>query len=187
MPNDIASVTADLKKVADDAKEQYGGLSTDQLNWKPDEKSWSIAQCFEHLLTTHGLYFPLFERLAAGNVTSSFWERNSPFSGYLGRFLIRSLRPENPKKMNAPSKAQPSASEIDAGIIELFCEHQDHMIEHLQRLPADIDPSKLTITSPLMGLVTYSLDDCFTILDVHCQRHFGQAKRVAAMTEFPKR
>jgi hypothetical protein len=181
----IKPVTYDLKKVADDAKVEFGGLTTEQLNWKPAEKSWSVAQCFDHLITTHGLYFPVFERLAMGDVKQSVWENYSPLSGFFGRFLIKSLRPENVKKMKTTMKAQPSASEIDGGIIERFGEHQNQMIEHLQRLPTDIDPVKTIITSPLLSFVTYSLDDCFTILVVHVQRHFGQAKRVTETDGFP--
>jgi len=137
------------------------------------------------LITTHSLYFPLFERMANGEVKSTFWGKASPFSGFFGRFLIKSMRPENTKKMKTTSKAEPSISAIDGDIIGRFSEHQHQMIEHLQKLPTDIDPAKTIITSPLMGLVTYSLDDCFTVLEVHCQRHFGQAKRVTETDGFP--
>jgi uncharacterized damage-inducible protein DinB len=178
MDERIENITTDLLQVAQDATEHFGSLPTKQLNWKPDEKSWSIAQCFDHVIKTHSLYFPLFERLANGGVRHSFWENYSPLSGFFGRFLIKSLDPKNEKKMKTTAKAQPSASEIDAGIIDRFAEHQNQIIEHLQSLPADIEPTKTIITSPLLGFVTYSLDDCYTILVVHAQRHFGQAKRV---------
>jgi hypothetical protein len=185
MKADISTTCSDLQKVADDALSTFGSLTVGQLNWKPAEKSWSVAQCFDHLITTHSLYLPLFEQLEKGNVKETFWERNSPFSGFFGRFLIRSMRPENLKKMKTTAKAQPSASEIDGRIIERFAEHQSELIDHLQKLPAEIDPGKLIITSPLLGFVTYSLDDTFTILTVHCQRHFGQAKRVIEAKGFP--
>ena len=155
------------------------------MNWKPSEKSWSIAQCFDHLITTHSLYFPLFERLATNGYKPNRWEKISPLSGFFGRFLIKSLRPQNLKKMKTTAKAFPSSSEIGADIIERYCAHQDELIGHLKRLPAGIDPAKTIITSPLMGLVTYSLDDCFTILAVHGPRHFNQAKRVMETVGFP--
>ncbi|HTH38149.1 MAG TPA: DinB family protein, partial [Pyrinomonadaceae bacterium] len=68
MSGRIDQVTAELQKTADDARSTFGSLSVEQLNWKPAEKSWSIAQCFDHLITTHSLYFPLFERMAMGGV-----------------------------------------------------------------------------------------------------------------------
>ena len=185
MSERIDQVTAELQKTADDARSTFGSLSKEQLNWKPAEKSWSVAQCFDHLITTHSLYFPLFERLAAGDVKQTSWESYSPLSGFFGRFLVRSLRPKNEKKYKTTAKAQPSTSDIDADIIERYCEHQIQLIGHLRRLPTEIDPAKTIVTSPLAGFVTYSLDDCFTILAVHGPRHFNQAKRAMETAGFP--
>jgi hypothetical protein len=187
MKNDVSKVCFDLQQVADDASSTFGSLSAEQVNWKPAPKSWSIAQCFDHLITTHSLYFPLFERLASGNATQTFWESYSPLSGFFGRFLIKSLRPENVKPMKTTSKAQPSTSEIDSDIIERYCKHQRQMVETIQRIPTNIDPSKTIITSPLLGLVTYSLEDCYEIIAVHGPRHFNQAKRVMGTHGFPER
>jgi hypothetical protein len=181
----IREVTEQLKATADEARTLFGGLSAVQLNWKPTQKSWSVAQCFDHLITTHSLYYPLLDRLGTGEFRSGTWEKVSPFSGYFGRFLIRSMTPDNLKKMKTTSKAEPSSSEIDDGVIDRYCEHQEELIERLRQLPKDIDPKKTTITSPLMSLITYSLDDCYTVLVVHGHRHLGQAKRVMEADGFP--
>lgn len=185
MEERIREVASDLSNLATEAKEQFGSLSVQQLNWKPDEKSWSVGQCLDHLITTHSLYFPLFERLEQGSFRQSFWERHSPWSGYFGRFLIRSLRPENKKKMKTTARAQPSASQIDERVVERYCKHQAELINHLRRIPTGIDPAKIVIASPLLAFVTYSLDDCLTILVVHVQRHLGQASRVTKTVGFP--
>jgi uncharacterized damage-inducible protein DinB len=185
MSERIDVVSKELLKTADDAVTMFGGLSAEQLNWRSDEKSWSVAQCFDHLIMTHGFYFPLFDKLASGDTRRSFLERYSPLSGFFGRFLIRSLRPENQKKMKTASKAQPAASRIDGDIIERYREHQSEMVNRLQRMPEDIDLVGTIITSPLLGIVTYSLDDCLTVIVVHGQRHLGQAKRVTSAAGFP--
>ncbi len=186
MSGDVSAVCTNLQRVADEVNTAFGVLSAPQLNWKPAQKSWSVAQCFDHLIRTHSLYFPELERLAKGDVKMSFWEKASPFSGFFGRFLIRNLDPKNLKKMKTTAKAFPSESEIGGDIIERFCEHQRQLIEHIQKLPVNVDPARTIITSPLLSIVTYSLADTFTILDVHCRRHFDQAKRVTVMNEFPK-
>jgi len=59
-------------------------------------------------------------------------------------------------------------------------------IDHLKKIPDSIDPIKTVVTSPLMGFVTYSLDDCYSILAVHGPRHIGQAKRVTEAEGFPR-
>jgi len=185
MDERITNITTDISKVAADVRISFGNLSPAQLNWKPDDKSWSVAQCLDHLITTHRQYFPLFKKMAAGDAKPTFWEKASPLSGFFGRFLIKSLDPSNLKKMKAPGKAQPSTSEISGDIVDRFCEHQHQVIEHLHNIGSDVDPDTTIITSPLIGFVTYSLEDCFKILVVHCQRHIGQAQRVTENGKFP--
>jgi|SRR5436190_10131591 len=187
MARDVSAISTELETTADEAKATFGSLSAEQLNWKPSPKSWSIAQCFDHLITTHNLYFPLFEKLASGDRKQTFWESYSPLSGFFGRFLIKSLHPENVKPMKTTSKAQPSSSEIDSNIIERYCEHQRQMIEAIRRIPANLDLGKTIVTSPLLGLVTYSLEDCYEIIAVHGPRHFNQAKRLMETDGFPER
>jgi len=185
MNDKLDSTIQNLQQVANTTRSTFGLLSHLQLNWKPAAKSWSVAQCFDHLITTHSLYFPSLERLATAKEQMSFWQRMSPLSGFFGRFLIKSLDPQNLKKISTTGKAFPSESEIDSSIIERFCEHQDQLIDHLKKLPKDLDAEETIITSPLLGIVTYSLADTFTILDVHCRRHFNQAVRVTQVNGFP--
>jgi hypothetical protein len=185
MSGRVEQIANELKRSAEDARATFGSFSSKQLNWKPAPKSWSIAQCFDHLITTHTLYFPLFERLAKGGAKQTFWENYSPLSGFFGRFLIKSLRPENVKPMKTTSRAFPSSSEIGGDIIDRYVENQILLIEAIEKVAAEADPAKTIVTSPLMGLVTYSLDDCYEILAVHGPRHFNQAKRVAESNGFP--
>ena len=185
MKERIREVVAELSRSAGEARAQFGALSAEELNWKPDPRSWSVGQCFDHLITTHGLYLPLFQELQEGSVESTFWERYSPFSNFFGKYLIRILHPENQKKSKTSPKAEPSTSEIDGRIIERFEAHQAELIDHIQNLPDEIDPKTTIITSPLLSFVTYSLDDCLTILVVHGQRHLGQARRVTETVGFP--
>ena len=176
----IQQLTRELKRQAVEAKTEFGGLSPEQLNWKPAADQWSVAQCFDHLIKTHSTYFPLLNTLAAGKYSPTIWERISPLSGFFGKMLIRTLDPANQKKSKTTSKALPAESDIDPAIIAAYAKHQQALIEHLQQLPADLAPKSVIITSPLLGFVTYSLADCFTIFEMHGQRHIGQAKRVMA-------
>src|SRR5690554_5899279 len=106
------------------------------------------------------LYFPLLESLRAGPRKSMHWERYSPFSGLLGKALIKTLSPEHPRRTKASPKAEPSMSEIDTGILDRFARHQAELIEHIRQVPNSVDRGRTIITSPLLRWVTYSLDDC---------------------------
>lgn len=181
----IQTFNDEMQAVAADASATFGAMTGEQLNWKPAADSWSIAQCFDHLIVTHGLYFPIFERLAAGEAKMTFWEKFSPFSGFFGRFLIKGLDPKNKKKIKTTGRAQPASSEIAPDIIERFSSHQKEIIDAVAKLPQEIDASRQMVTSPLMGLITYSLADTFTFMPLHCRRHFEQARRVAETPGFP--
>lgn len=181
----VAEVSDALTRLAHDAEARFGKLSAARLNWKPGHGAWSVAQCFDHLITTQTHYFPVLERLASGPVSPSVWERYSPFSRFFGRFLIRTLDPANARKTKTVSKSQPSASDLRGDVISRFAEHQRDLVGRLRALPTDLDLERVIITSPLSSVVTYSLDDCLTILVVHGRRHLGQAERVTTATGFP--
>lgn len=173
----LQSVVSDLNAISEDARVSFGDLTTEQLNWKPSEKSWSVAQCLDHLITINSLYFSLFEKMRSSDIESTFLEKHSPLSGFFGRYLINAMRPENPKKMKTSKKAYPSASDIDSGIVLRFEDHQRELEGHISRISPEIELSRI-VTSPLASVVTYSLDDCLTMLIVHERRHILQAKRV---------
>jgi hypothetical protein len=49
----------------------------------------------------------------------------------------------------------------------------------------DLDLERITITSPVHAVVTYSLQDACRIIVVHEQNHFVQATRVMESPGFP--
>lgn len=174
----VTSLTAVLSQVSADATRTFGALSAQQVNWTSDPARWSVTQCFDHLIRVHSKYFPIFDRLAADDLQMSAWARWSPFSGLFGRLFISALDPDNKTKRPTTSNAKPSSSALGADIIEQFAAHQAEMIAHLRRLPASLDPEAVIITSPLLSVVTYPLDDVLVFLGLHCRRHFDQARRV---------
>jgi hypothetical protein len=181
----VSNLTSVLSQVGDDARKTFGALTVHQLNWTSEPTRWSVAQCFDHLIKTHSKYFPIFEGLAAGRVEQSWWERHSPFSGFFGRLFISTLDPGNQTKRKTTANAMPSSSAIEADIIERFAAHQAEMIGQVRRLPVTLDPDVI-VTSPLLAIVTYRLDDVLVFLGLHCRRHFDQARRVMESQEFPR-
>jgi hypothetical protein len=66
---DLASLITEANLIADDAKNTFGQLTVSQLNWKPSADRWSVAQCFDHLLTTNKGYIPIIKSVLAGKKT----------------------------------------------------------------------------------------------------------------------
>ncbi|MBC7901014.1 MAG: DinB family protein [Saprospiraceae bacterium] len=183
MDDRIKHITEEMRKVSDEALETFGGLSAEQLNWKPSPDSWSVGQCFEHIIKTNQEFYPEFEKLAAGKRKNSFWENWSPFTGWAGRFLINAVSVDS-KKAKAPSKRIVPPSDIEPNIIERFASHVDEVNTKVEAC-AEVDCKKTVVTSPFLAVFTYSLDDAYTVLVEHTKRHFRQAKRVMETEGFP--
>lgn len=49
----------------------------------------------------------------------------------------------------------------------------------------DADREKTVVTSPFLAIMTYKLDDAYTVLVEHTKRHIRQAKRVMEAEGFP--
>ena len=184
MDERITQITSDLKQVADDAQATFGGLSPEQLNWKPAENSWSVGQCLDHIIKTNEEFYPEFEKLATGSRKNSFLEEYSPFSGFMGRFLINAVTVDS-KKTKAPSKRVVPPSDISGDIINRFALHIDDVNKRVESC-ASVDRKKTVLTSPFLAVFTYRLDDAYTVLVEHTRRHFRQAKRVTEVDGFPK-
>lgn len=182
---DTAALLDELKIIAGEALQTFGGLTAQQLNWKPAPDEWSVGQCFEHLVVTNRSFYPTMEAIARGERKSNAWERLSPFSGMFGRMVLRALAPGSNRKFKAPRAIRPSSSEVDARIISIFVEHQDEMAAVMSRA-ADADMKRTVVTSPISRLVTYTLGDAFRIVVAHERRHFEQARRVTQREGFPR-
>ena len=169
--------------IAADVRSSFGGLSAAQLNWKPSAERWSIAQCFDYLITSNKGYLPIIESVRGGTKKTRFLERLPVLPGLAGKLLIKSLDPASTRKIKAPKNFEPAESNISASVIDDFVAQQDKIIEAMKST-RDLDLERIVITSPAVSVVTYSLMDAYRIIVVHEQRHLQQAKRVAAEPGF---
>jgi len=183
MKQELSKFIEDAEAIAEDTRKTFGGLSAEQVNWKPSADGWSVGQCFEHLIKTNSLFFPELEKIASGTRKNSFLENYSPLSSFFGNLLINSLKKDG-RKFKAPSKAIVPPSEINASIIEQFAAHQTEVIERIKQTET-ADWQKTKITSPFMRLMTYKLADGFRVIIEHERRHFRQAERVMQAENFP--
>lgn len=184
MNEQLDTVMQDARTIAADARSSFGSLSAAQLNWKPSAERWSIAQCFDHLITSNKGFFPVVESVLKGTKKTRFLERLPILPGLAGKLMIKSLDPASTRKFKAPKNFEPAQSNISAGIIDDFVAQQDKIIEGM-KATSHLDLKRIVVTSPAVAFVTYSLMDAYRIIVVHEQRHFQQARRVAQEPAFP--
>jgi hypothetical protein len=174
-----------LTDVARDAETTFGALDARQLNWKPDESRWSVAQCFQHLLTANQLILES-ARDALRNPPRTVWQRVPLLPRLWGQALIRSQAPTGGGRYTAPPKAQPTTSEIPADIIRRFVDQHREAAAWAQTVDERVAGRAIMI-SPFIRAVTYSVLDGCRLVVAHDRRHFEQARRVMLSDGFPIR
>ena len=55
-----------IDKTTQDFQESFGELTSEQLNWKPNSETWSIAQNIDHLTVINKTYFPVINSIRKG-------------------------------------------------------------------------------------------------------------------------
>ena len=184
MNADLDSVISQADAIANDARRVFGGLSKEQLNWKPSPERWSVAQCFAHLITSNSGYLPIVDSILKGQKQSSILQKLPVLPGIWGKMLIKYLDPAQTRKMKAPKEFEPAQSDVSGSIINDFAAQQEKIVEKM-KATANLDLERIVITSPAASFVTYSLMDAYRIIVVHERRHFQQAQRVTAESGFP--
>ena len=180
----LARLISAASAITDGTLAGFGGLTAQQLNWKPGADKWSVAQCFDHLVTANRAYFPIFEKVLSGEKKNTFWESLPWLPAIWGKMVIKVVNPESTRKLKAPKVFYPSSSSIDGAVIHLFIDQQNQVIRYMKATEG-LDLEKIKISSPVSNIITYSLMDAYRIIINHEKRHFLQATRVAEMDGFP--
>ena len=185
MKPELAKLIVDAEAIAESAVRTFGGLSGEQINWKPNAKDWSVGQCFEHLIVTNELYFPNIQKVVDGAHRNNFFSK-IPFAVDLIAGLMKnSLKPEQPRKMKTFKIFEPAASDIAETIVADFSANQRKMIALIEAAN-DFDIRQIKIAEPLSTALNLRLKDAFEILVMHEKRHFLQAERVTKAQGFPE-
>jgi hypothetical protein len=180
----LSELVAKANAILNEILADFSRLSEQQLNWKPDTNQWSIAQCFDHLVTANRAYFPIFETILKREKQNTFWESLPWLPAFWGKMLIKAVAPESARKLKAPTVFHPSSSRIDGAVIQRFIDQQNQVIGYLKATEG-LDVEKVIISSPVTKFITYSLLDAYRIIINHERRHLNQASRVLERTGFP--
>lgn len=182
---DLATVLAEGRLVADETARAFGPLSARQINWKPSPDEWSVGQCFDHLVLSNRPYEAIIRDVLDGRRRPRAWERVPLLPRLFGGLLISTLRPGSGRRVKARPGFLPSSSDVAPAVIASFVEQQRRLLA-LMEATRGLDLERITITSPVAGIVTYSLMDGYRIVVTHEQGHFAQATRVTESSGFPR-
>lgn len=182
---------ADLRSVSVESRAIFEELSDEQLAWKPAPKTWSVVECYGHLVASAELYHPriaeALERVRGKEQGESEPEERRPFKArWLQRRFIAFVSPQARSKLKAPKKFAPAVAEGDAARIESdFFARQEELGELIRKADG-LDLNDGRVVSPIVRLLSFSLGEVFWMLTAHAQRHLLQAQRLRRTEGFPR-
>jgi uncharacterized damage-inducible protein DinB len=144
------------------------GLSDIQLNWKPNELTWSIAQIVQHIATVEGGAAQFIQLGLAQE--PNFVPRDIPLEKMV---LDRS------NKANAPERLHPSAEpKTLAQLKEILHNSQAQFLGALNSIEdvSLLDKTAPPIPHPIFGHL--STNQWITAVPLHEQRHIKQIEEV---------
>lgn len=156
-----------------------GSIGAEAYNARPSEKSWSAAECVEHLSATGRELLPALEEGIA-RARENGWLAHGPFEyGWIEKWFARQSGAEElppRRRFKAPKLYAPAHRHYDPEeAVEGFLSIQDRYIETVQ-LASGVDLARIKIGSPAMPLLRISLGMWLNAMVGHQKRHLWQAR-----------
>lgn len=151
----------------------FQNLTTQQLIKIPEENSWSISQCIQHLNTYGDYYLPILKHeLEARKVVESNCNHKT---SWLGNYFLKMLNSE--KKLKARKRHLPEITMSAHKVISIHLNQQETLLAYL-RLFQNLDLTKNTIPSSIASIIKLNPMDTLQFLIIHNSRHINQALKI---------
>ena len=157
--------------------ENFSCLTKEELNWKPDLKTWSIAQNIHHLIVINQTYYPIIKSVREGTYKMPWIGKWTFLVDLFGKLIYDSVKPESKRKVPTFKAALPATSAIDADIVTRFEQHQSELKE-LIISSYDLLDANTIISSPANKNIVYTLKSAFDIIVSHECRHLNHANDI---------
>lgn len=182
----LRQLLEEIAEVDRRAREVAGGLSRDQLLWRPGD-AWGVGDCLEHLAVTAELYVPRVRSAveamrASGRTAPPPGEGERPWKRTLaGRFLLAGVTGR--RKLPAPKAFRPPETPRQ-DVFDGFLAGQ-RQVEELVRAADGLPITRIRFATPVSSLLRLHAGEAFEILEAHARRHLDQARRVREHGSFP--
>lgn len=172
--------TTKLDIITEQSIAQFGTLTNEQLNWKPNANTWSIAQNLDHLIVVNETYYPVLASLKERTYKTPFIAKIGFIVSFLGKTVLKAVQPDRQKKMKTFPIWEPSMSQIEGDVLKRFENHQKELKQKIENAKELLEIQAI-ISSPANRNIVYKLETAFDIIVSHERRHFEQAKEVLTL------
>lgn len=186
LPPDLESILDQIAAGDEAADSLSEALTDEQFHWQPaGGRSWSVAQCLEHLAATNVLYGDAI-RTGVVLARDKGWGRQGPLApSPFGRWFVRSLEPPVKLRVRAQGTVLPQSRRSREEILQAY--HAAHeQVKGLVRDSADIDANRATFPNPFVKWVRVKVATGLQVIPAHDRRHLWQATQVTRLPDFPR-
>src|SRR5262245_49908583 len=143
LPDDLAAILRGLETSDREAQALLAEVDDERFNWRSDERSWSMAQCLDHLNVANRLYTEAM-RSAVESAQRKGASRRGPIRpGAFSRWFIRTMEPPPRRRLPAPGKIVPAARKSRAEVGEEWTRTQAQVRDLLvQAAPLDLNGTR---------------------------------------------
>jgi hypothetical protein len=156
---------------------EFGTLTNEQMNWKPNSHVWSIAQNLDHLIVVNETYYPVLISLKEGRYKTPFIAKIGFIVSFLGKTVLKAVQPDRQRKMKTFPIWEPNTSKVSDDILIRFENHQNELKQKIEEAKELVEKGAI-ISSPANRNIIYKLETAFDIIVSHEQRHLEQAKEI---------
>lgn len=182
---DLQRLLADLADSDQRASEMVQALSDRQVNWRPSNTEWSIAQCLDHLGKSNRIYAAALQRAIEESRQEPAPTPIALQPGVFGRMFIRTLEPPPTRKLRAPRKIIPCERIDKDEALRNFLE-SDEAIRAVIRNGGALDLNRIRFKNPLFWFLRFTVATGLLIIAAHNRRHLWQAQATLENPLFPK-
>lgn len=155
-------------------------LSPGQLRWRSASEEWSVADCFDHLVSTGYLYYPRLEDAIVAADSEHIDHSYEP--SVFAKLFIWTVSPDAGIKVTAFQPFEPKHVGEDVKILDMFIAQQSELMD-LLRDADDVNINSGKFTTP--GLVRLTVGEGLTMVVQHQRRHILQIENVLNHDQFP--
>jgi type II secretory pathway pseudopilin PulG len=169
----VSELEASRKQFLD----SVAGLSPAQWNFKPDEKTWSVAECAEHIAVSEDVIF--------GMITQKIMQAPATpdqKSAVTDEFILTAVV-NRTQKFQAPEILRPTHRfATPQEMLDHFKQSREHTIAYIRNTQDDLRGH----FGDHPVLKTLDAYQWVLLLSAHSQRHTAQLNEVKANPNFPK-
>jgi hypothetical protein len=177
LPDDLAAIQRGLEESDREAMALIAELDEERFNWRPDERSWSVGQCLDHLNVANRFYIgPIRDALEAARQRGA--SRRGPIAlRGIGGWFVRTMEPPPRRRLPAPRKIVPARRRSRAEVGEEWSRLQVQIRDLLyEASPWDLNRTRFV--NPFLPLVRFTVGTGLSVIDAHERRHLWQARQI---------